>query len=133
MGEAHDGLGGADWPDAVAAGEAGGDVLDDGKRLGAVVFELVPGLVERAGEAADLGVADGLLAAGSSGQFAPGQGGKGRLTQGLAGGPAVGVVPGRGAFLRAVWRPATGFVCRLRRCAAASMLRLKCYWLDSLG
>ena len=45
VGEAHDGLGGADWPDTVAAGEAGGDVVDDGQQLGAVVLELPPGLV----------------------------------------------------------------------------------------
>jgi hypothetical protein len=44
VGEAHDGLGGADRPDAVAAGETGGDVIDDGQQLGAVVLELAPGL-----------------------------------------------------------------------------------------
>src|SRR5690348_15009361 len=55
--EADDGLGGADRPDAVAAGEAGGDVVDDGQQLGAVAVELVPGLADRQPETADLGVA----------------------------------------------------------------------------
>ena len=35
-GEAHDGLTDADRPDAVPAGEAGNDVVDDGQQLGAV-------------------------------------------------------------------------------------------------
>ena len=61
----------------------------------AVVLELAPGLAQREREAGDLGLADGLLAAGLSGQFAPGQDGKGRLAQGPAGGPAVGVVAGQ--------------------------------------
>jgi hypothetical protein len=42
VGEAHDGLGGADRADPVAAGQAGGDVLDNGQQLGAVVVELSP-------------------------------------------------------------------------------------------
>jgi hypothetical protein len=49
-------------------------------------------LGQRHCEAADLGVADGLLAAGASGQVAPGQARKGRVAQGLAGSPAIGVV-----------------------------------------
>ena len=44
VGEAHDGLGRADRPDAVPAGQAGSDVIDDGQQLGAVVLELLPGL-----------------------------------------------------------------------------------------
>jgi hypothetical protein len=44
VGEAHDGLGGADRPDPVAAGQAGGDVIDDGQQLRVVVLELLPGL-----------------------------------------------------------------------------------------
>ena len=44
VGEAHDGLGGADRPDAEAAGQAGSDVVDDGQQLGAVVLQLRPGL-----------------------------------------------------------------------------------------
>ncbi len=44
VGEAHDGLRGADRPDAEPAGQAGGDVVDDGQQLGMVVLELVPGL-----------------------------------------------------------------------------------------
>jgi len=42
VGEAHDGLRGADRPDAEPAGEAGSDVLDNGQQLGAVVLELEP-------------------------------------------------------------------------------------------
>jgi len=45
VGEAHDGLRGADRSDAVPGGQAGTDVVDDGHQLGVVVFELVPGLV----------------------------------------------------------------------------------------
>src|SRR5690242_18576074 len=85
MGEAHDGLRGADRPDPVAADKAGGDVLDDGQQLGMVVLALVPGLAERDREAADLGMADGVLAAGIGGQLAPGQGGKRPLGEGVAG------------------------------------------------
>jgi len=64
VGEAHDGLGGADRADAVAAGETGGKVVDDGLHLCAVVLELLPGLAYRECETADLGLADGLRAAG---------------------------------------------------------------------
>jgi hypothetical protein len=38
----------------VPAGQAWGDVLDDGQQLGVVVFELMPVLAERKGQAADL-------------------------------------------------------------------------------
>jgi hypothetical protein len=62
VGEADDGLGGADRADAVAAGQAGGEVVGDGLQLGAVVLELLPGL--------DLGLADGVLAAGVGGDLA---------------------------------------------------------------
>jgi Putative transposase DNA-binding domain len=72
MGEAHDGLGRADRPGVVPAGETGGDVIDDGQQLGAVVLELLPGLAEREREAPDLAVADGLLAAGTGGQVTSG-------------------------------------------------------------
>jgi hypothetical protein len=44
VGEAHDGLGGADRAHAMAAGETGGDVLDDGQQLRAVFLEPAPGL-----------------------------------------------------------------------------------------
>ena len=40
VGEADDGLGSADRSDAIAAGQTGSDVVDDGLQLGAVVFEL---------------------------------------------------------------------------------------------
>ena len=60
VGEADDGRGGADRPDAVAAGEAGGDVVDDGQQLLAVVLELAPGLAERVCQAKDLSLADSL-------------------------------------------------------------------------
>jgi hypothetical protein len=56
VGEADDGLRGADRPDAVAAGQAGGDVVDDGQQLAAVVLELAPGLGQRERQAGDLGL-----------------------------------------------------------------------------
>jgi hypothetical protein len=43
-----------------------GDVLDDGQQLGTAVFEL-PLAWPGASQAGDLGLADGLLAAGASG------------------------------------------------------------------
>jgi hypothetical protein len=72
VGEADDGLRGADRAHAEAAGQAGSDVLDDGQQLGAVVLEITPGLAEYQRQAADLGLADGLLAAGMSGQVTAG-------------------------------------------------------------
>jgi hypothetical protein len=71
-----------------------GDGVDDGQQPGMAAGELVPGLVQRGREAADPGLAGGLLAPGIGGQLAPGQGGQGPLGEGVAGGPAVGVVPG---------------------------------------
>jgi hypothetical protein len=65
VGEADDGLGGADRPDAVAAGQTGGDVVDDGQQLLAVVLELAPGRVQREREAGNLGLADAMVAAGT--------------------------------------------------------------------
>jgi hypothetical protein len=94
VGEAHDGLGGADRPDAEAAGQAGSDVIDDGQQLDPVVLELAPGLAEGERQAADLGLADGLLAAGLSGQVPAGERGQGPARQGPAGRPAVGVIAG---------------------------------------
>jgi hypothetical protein len=72
VGEAHDGLRGADRPDTIPAGEPGGDVVDDGQQLGMVVLELDPGLAKPDRQAADLSLADGLLSAGMRRQFAPG-------------------------------------------------------------
>ena len=95
VGEADDGLRGADWADAEAAGQAGGDVVDDGQQLGPVVLELAPGLAQRERQAADLGLADGLLAAGISGQFGPASAARAVLAQGSAGGPPVSVVAGQ--------------------------------------
>jgi hypothetical protein len=99
VGEAHDGLRGADRPDAIAAGEPGSEILDDGQQLGAVVLELVPGLVQRQRQAGDLGLPDGLLTAGARGQVPPGQGGKTPFGQGLACALAVGIVTGAAARL----------------------------------
>jgi hypothetical protein len=76
------------------AEEAGGEVVGDGLQLGAVVLELLPGLAYCEHETADLGLTDGVLAAGVSGDLACGQPGKGRLSQGGAGGLPVGVVSG---------------------------------------
>ena len=80
---------------SLPASRGRGDVLDDGEQLGAVVLELPPGLAERFGQAADLGLADGLLAAGLSGQVPAGQRGKGLTGRGGAGSAAVGVVAGQ--------------------------------------
>lgn len=41
VGEAHDGLCGAERPGTVAAGQAESDVTDDGQQLLAVGFELL--------------------------------------------------------------------------------------------
>jgi hypothetical protein len=84
VGKAHDGLGGAHRPDAVADGEAGDDVIDYGQQRRTIFLELHPGLTERKRQKADLGLADGLLAAGISGQCASGQSGKNRAAQDLA-------------------------------------------------
>jgi len=62
----------------VSASEAGGDVLDDGQQLGAVVPELLPGLAQRERQAADLGLPDRMLAGRAGARFTPGQCGKGR-------------------------------------------------------
>src|SRR5689334_11934729 len=51
------------------AGQAGSDVIDDVQQLYPVVLELAPGLAEGERQAADLGLADGLLATGLSGQI----------------------------------------------------------------
>src|SRR5579859_8268330 len=73
VGEAHYGLRGADRPDAVAAGQARSDVIDDSQQLYPVVLELAPGLPEGERQTADLGLADGLLATGLSGQVTAGE------------------------------------------------------------
>ncbi len=78
--------------DAGALGEAGCEVLDDGLQLGAVVFERAAGVVDGQGQAADLGVADGLFAAGVAGQAAARQAGEGGVGECCAGELAVGVV-----------------------------------------
>ena len=88
------GLRGADRADAEAAGQPGSDVIDDGQQLDPVVLELAPGLAEGERQAADLGLADGLLAAGLSGQVPAGERGQGPARQGPAGRPAVGVIAG---------------------------------------
>jgi hypothetical protein len=95
VGEAHDGLCGANRPDAEPGGQPGGEVLHDGQQLGVVVFQLVPGLAQCERQAGDLGLPDRLLAAGIRGQLPPGQRREGRLAQRPAGGPAVGVAPGQ--------------------------------------
>jgi len=56
----------------MPAGEPGGEVVDDGQQLGMVVLELGPGLAKRDRQAADLGLADGLLSAGTRKRFALG-------------------------------------------------------------
>jgi hypothetical protein len=105
VGETDDGLGGADRADPVAAGGAGGEVSGDGQQLGVVVFELAAGLAQRECQAGDLGLADRVLAAGASGEFPPGERGQGRLAQGFAGGPAVGVAAGQQQSAQAAGAP----------------------------
>jgi hypothetical protein len=95
VGEADDGLGGADRSHGIPAGEAGSDVLDDDLQLLAVAGELSPGLAQRERQAPDLGLADGLLAAGISGELTVSQRGQGRAGQGFAGGLAVAVIAGQ--------------------------------------
>ena len=74
------------------SGEAGGDVVHDGLQLGAVVFECAAGVVDGQGEAADLGVADGLFAAGVAGEAAAGEAGEGGVGERCTGELVVGVV-----------------------------------------
>jgi hypothetical protein len=67
VGEGHDGLRGADRADAAAVGQPGSQLVDDGLELGAVCRQRVGGLAQGEGEAADLGVADGLRTVGVAG------------------------------------------------------------------
>jgi len=60
-------LRGADRADAAAVGQPGSQLVDDGLELGAVCRQRAGGLVQGEGEAADLGVADGLGAVGVAG------------------------------------------------------------------
>lgn len=53
------------------------------------------GLSQRKREAADPGVADGVVAASVNGELAPGQAGERRFCQGAAGGLAIGAVAGQ--------------------------------------
>ena len=82
-------------PIAIAAGEAGGEVIGDGQQLGAVVLELAPGLGQRERQAGDLSLADGVLTTGPAGQFTPGQSGQDLAGQGTAGGTAISIVAGQ--------------------------------------
>jgi hypothetical protein len=92
VGERRDGLGGGDGSDAGALGETGCEVLDNGLQLDAVVFECASGVVDDQGEAADLGVADGLFAAGVAGEATAGQAGEGGVGECGTGELTVGVV-----------------------------------------
>lgn len=108
-GKAHDGRGGAHRPDAVADGEAGDDVIDYGQQRRTIFLELDPGLTERKRQKADLGLADGLLAAGISGQCASGQSGKNRAAQDLASiwsASAVGLAGWAGGNTTVCYKPA---------------------------
>lgn len=67
MGEADDGLGGADRSDAALVGQARSEIVDDGQKLGAVGLERVTGLAQGQRESSKFGVADGLFAAGIAG------------------------------------------------------------------
>ena len=72
MGEADDGLRGADRPDAMVAGEAGSEVVDDGLQLTAVVFEVSLRFPQREREATDLCLAGRLGAGRVAGKPTPG-------------------------------------------------------------
>ena len=93
MGERDDGLGGADRADATTLGHAGDDVVDDGLQLDTVGLERAGGPAEGEGEAADLGVPDGLLPAGIARWPASGQAGQAGFGESAAGEGAIGVVP----------------------------------------
>jgi hypothetical protein len=95
VGEADDDLGGGDWSDAAAAGQPGGEFVDDGLQLCPVGFQGVCAGVDGQGEAADLSVSDGVFAAGVTWWAAACQAGEGGLVEGVAGGLSVGVVAGQ--------------------------------------
>jgi hypothetical protein len=64
MGEADDGLGGADRSDAGMIGQAGREIVGDGLQLLAVVLERAGGLAQRDSESPDFGVPHSLRSAG---------------------------------------------------------------------
>ena len=100
VGEADDGLSGADRADPVPVGETGGEVVDDGQELSAIGLQLAPGLLQRERETLNLSLANGKVATGRGRQLASGQTGQRRVGQRrvgqrAAGCPAVGVVAGQ--------------------------------------
>ena len=75
VGERDDGLGGADRTDSGPGGQPRDQVVDDRGQLGAVGFERAGRLTQRQSEPPNLAVAYDLLAAGTCGLAAPGEGG----------------------------------------------------------
>src|SRR4051794_11317428 len=92
VGEADDGLGGGDRADAAALGEPGSEIVGDRLELGSVGPQGASGLAQGDGEAADLGVPYGLLAAGVAGFPSPCDGAEYGVVEGAAGQREVGVV-----------------------------------------
>jgi hypothetical protein len=78
--------------DATTLEQPGNDVVDDGLQLGPVGLDRARGFAQGEGEAADLGVPHGLLAAGLARWPAPGQAGQAGVGESAAGEGAVGVV-----------------------------------------
>ena len=95
VGEAHDGLGGADRADAGPVGQAWGEIVDDGLQLGAVGQQSAPGFAHGQGDAPDLGLSYGVLAGGVAGAAAAGQAGEDGVGERAAGELAVGVLAGQ--------------------------------------
>jgi hypothetical protein len=92
VGEADDHLGGTDRSDAGLVGQADSQFVDNGLQLGAVGLQRAGGLAQREGEAADLGLAHGLVAAGLARWPAPGQARQDGLGERAAGYLALGVI-----------------------------------------
>src|ERR687897_248202 len=76
---------------AGAVGEAGREVVHDGLQLRSVGLECAVGVVDGQGEAADLGMADGVFAAGVAGEAGAGGGRAGWVGGGYWGGLGGGV------------------------------------------
>jgi hypothetical protein len=92
VGKTHDGLGGADWSDAVSTGEAWSEVIDDGLQLFAVLPQLSSCFAQGEHETTDLCMTDGVLAARVTGKSAPGERRQRGIGEGAASGLAVDVL-----------------------------------------
>jgi hypothetical protein len=85
VGEAHDGLGGADRSDAGPVGQAWGEIVDDGLQLSAVGPEDAPGFAHGQGDPSDLGLrttCSRLASRGPRRRASPGEDGVGERAAG---------------------------------------------------